>query len=69
MPSSPFRIPAILKLAPVLSQLSEKMHVVRTRADKTTASEQKGVMQWTGTLLRTVACFRLRSGFAMWFVH
>ena len=25
-------------------------------------SEQKGVMQWTGTLLRDVACFRLRSG-------
>ena len=23
------------------------------------ASEQKGVMQWTGTLLRNVACFRL----------
>ena len=22
-------------------------------------SEQKGVMQWTGTLLRNVACFRL----------
>ena len=34
------------------------------------ASEQKGVMQWTGTLLRNVACFRLRSaGLAMWFVH
>ena len=27
------------------------------------------MMQWTGTLLRNVACFRLRSGFAMWFVH
>ena len=25
-------------------------------------SEQKGVMQCTGTLLRNVACFRLRSG-------
>ena len=32
-------------------------------------SEQKGVMQWTGTLLRNVACFRLWSGLAMWFVH
>ena len=30
MPSSPFHIHAILKLAPVLSQLSEKMHMVRT---------------------------------------
>ena len=33
---------------------------------ETSASEQKGVMQWTGTLLRNVACFaccRLRSGF------
>ena len=29
----------------------------------------KGVMQWTGTLLRNVACFRLRSGLVMWFVH
>ena len=29
---------------------------------ETSASEQKGVMQWTGTLLRNVACFRLRSG-------
>ena len=29
IPSSPFHIHAILKLAPVLSQLSEKMHVVR----------------------------------------
>ena len=36
---------------------------------ETSASEQKGVMQWTGTLLRNVACFRLRSGLAMWFVH
>ena len=26
-------------------------------------------MQWTGTMLRNVACFRLRSGLAMWFVH
>ena len=26
---------------------------------ETSASEQKGVMQWTGTLLRNVACFRL----------
>ena len=44
------------------------------RADKveTSASEQKGVMQSTGTLLKNVACFacfRLRSGLAMWFVH
>ena len=36
---------------------------------ETSASEQKGVMQWTGTLLKNVACFRLRSGLAMWFVH
>ena len=36
---------------------------------ETSASEQKGVMQWTGTLLRNVACFRLRSGLAMCFVH
>ena len=32
---------------------------------ETSASEQKGVMQWTGTLLTNVACFRLRSGLAM----
>ena len=36
---------------------------------ETSASEQKGVMQWTGTLLRNVALFRLRSGLAMWFVY
>ena len=36
---------------------------------ETSASEQKGVMPWTGTLLRNVACFRPRSGLAMWFVH
>ena len=36
---------------------------------ETSASEQKGVMQWTGTLLRTVACFLLRTELAMWFVH
>ena len=36
---------------------------------ETSASEQKGVMQWTGTMLRNVACFRLLSGLAMWFVH
>ena len=36
---------------------------------ETSASEQKGVMQWTGTPLRNVVCFRLRSGLAMWFVH
>ena len=35
---------------------------------ETSASEQKSVMQWTGTLFRNVACFRLRSGLAMWFV-
>ena len=35
---------------------------------ETSASEQIGVMQWTGTLLRNVACFRLRSGLAIWFV-
>ena len=29
------------------------------------ASEQKGVMQWTGTMLTNVACFRLPSGLAM----
>ena len=45
-----------------------------TRADEgwggeANASEQKGVMQWTGTLLRNVACFQLRSWLAMWFVH
>ena len=33
-----------------------------TRVDETSASEQKGAMQWTGTPLRNVACFRLRSG-------
>ena len=36
---------------------------------ETSASEQNGVMRWTGTLLRNVACFRLRPGLAMWFVH
>ena len=36
---------------------------------ETSASEQKGVMQWTGTLFRNVAYSRLRSGTAMWFVH
>ena len=36
---------------------------------ETNASEQKGVMQWTGTLLRNVACFRLRSGLGMWFAQ
>ena len=35
---------------------------------ETSTSEQKGVMQWTGTLLRNVACFP-RSGLVMWFVH
>ena len=32
---------------------------------ETSASEQKGVMQWTGTMLRNVAHFRLPSGLAM----
>ena len=36
---------------------------------ETRASEQKGVMQRTGTLLRNLACFRLRSVLAMRFVH
>ena len=27
------------------------------------------MMQWTGTMFRNVACFRLWSGLAMWFVH
>ena len=27
------------------------------------------MMQWTGTMFRNVACFRLRSGLAMWFEH
>ena len=29
---------------------------------ETSASEQKGVMQWTGTLFRNVACFRFGQG-------
>ena len=46
---------------------------VLARADKDWAVKRacpskKGVMQWTGTLFRNVACFRLRSGLAMWFV-
>ena len=33
------------------------------------ARPSKKVMQWTGTLLRNVACFRLRSGLEMWFLR
>ena len=38
-------------------------------AVKRARPSKKGVMQWTGTLLKNVACFRLRLGLAMWFVH
>ena len=34
-------------------------------AVKRTRPSKKIVMQWTGTLLRNVACFRLRAGLGM----
>ena len=46
----------------VLARADRDWAVKRERPSK------KGVMQWTGTLFRNVACFRLRSGLAMWFV-
>ena len=36
-----------------------RIKVGRWLGGETSASEQKGEMQWTGTLLRNVACFRL----------
>ena len=50
MPSSPFRIHAILKLAPVLSQLSEKMRVVRTFCSSAAKTSKVTPIFWVKTL-------------------
>ena len=47
----------------------EKIRAGKGWAVKRARPSEKGVMQWTGILLRNVAYFRLRSALAMWFVH
>ena len=57
MLSSPFLIHAILKLAPVLSQKSEKMHVVRTFCSSATKRSKVTPIFYFMILIRTVLPF------------
>ena len=60
MPSSPFHIHAILKLAPVLSQESEKMNVVRTFCSSAAKTSMVTSIFYFLILIRTVLPFNER---------
>ena len=55
--SSPFRIHSILKLAPVLSQKSRKMHLVRTFCSSTVKTSTVIPIFYFMILIRTVLPF------------
>ena len=55
--SSPFRKHSILKLAPVLSQKSRKMHLVRTFCSSTTKTSTVTPIFYFMILIRTVLPF------------
>ena len=57
MLSSPFHIHSILKLAPVLSQKSEKMHLVRTFYSSTAKTSTVTPIIYFMILIRTVLPF------------
>ena len=57
MLSSPFHIHSILKLAPVLSQKSEKMHLVRTFSSSTAKTSPVTPIFYFMILIRTVLPF------------
>ena len=57
MLSSPFHIHAILKLAPVLSQKSEKMHLVRTFCSSIAKTSTVTTIFYFVVLIRTVLPF------------
>ena len=57
MLSSPFHIHAILILAPVLSQNSEKMHVVRTFCSSAATRSTVNPIFYFMVLIRTVLPF------------
>ena len=57
MLSSPFHIHSILKLAPVLSQKSEKMHLVRTFCSSTAKTSTVTPIFYFMILIRTVLPF------------
>ena len=54
---SPFRIHAVLKLAPVLSQKSRKMHLVRTFCSSTAKTSTVTPIFYFMILIRTVLPF------------
>ena len=55
--SSPFHISSILKFAPVLSQKSEKMHLVRTFCSSTVKTSTVTPIFYFMILIRTVLTF------------
>ena len=55
--SSPFHVHSILKLAPVLSQKSEKMHLVRTFCSSTAKTSSVNSIFYLMILIRTVLPF------------
>ena len=57
MLSSPFHIHSILKLAPDLSQKSEKMHLVRTSCSSTAKTSTVTLILYFMILIRTVLPF------------
>ena len=57
MLSSPFHIHSILKLAPDLSQKSEKMHLVRTSCSSTAKTSTVTLIFYFMILIRTVLPF------------
>ena len=57
MRSSPFHIHSILKLAPDLSQKSEKMHLVRTSCSSTAKTSTVTLILYFMILIRTVLPF------------
>ena len=57
MLSSPFHIHAIVKLAPVLSQKSEEMHLVRTCCSSTAKTSTVKPILYFMILIRTVLAF------------
>ena len=73
--SSPFHIHSILKLAPVLSQKSEKIHLVRTFCSSTSKRQLKtffGLAPFRALFLEPIALFDRCENFIRkprWFLH
>ena len=67
--SSPFHIHDVLKLAPVLSQKSEKMHLVRTFCSSTAKTSTVTPIFYFMILIRTVPPFDEKKKLAQIYVQ